>query len=81
MSEPEWTIKYGYAPLVEYELRKGGKFRAHPNDGMKAMGMTDVVIDGEVIEANPPRKLVQTWRMLMDPAGAQLPFQRGPEKN
>ena len=80
MSEPEWTIKYGYAPLVEYELRKGGKFRAHPNDGMKAMGMTDVVIDGEVIEANPPRKLVQTWRMLMDPAGAQLPFQSGPEK-
>ena len=45
MSEPEWTIKYGYAPLVEYELRKGGKFRAHPNDGLKAMGMTDVVID------------------------------------
>jgi uncharacterized protein YndB with AHSA1/START domain len=26
----------------------------------------DVVIDGEVTEADPPRRLVQTWRMLMD---------------
>ena len=24
------------------------------------------IVDGEVIEADPPRKLVQTWRMLMD---------------
>jgi len=28
--------------------------------------MPDVIIDGEVIEADPPRKLVQTWRMLME---------------
>ena len=27
----------------------------------------EVVVDGEVIEADPPRRLVQTWRMLMDP--------------
>ena len=26
----------------------------------------DVIVDGEVIESDPPRKLVQTWRMLMD---------------
>ncbi len=26
----------------------------------------DVIVDGEVIEADPPRRLVQTWRMLMD---------------
>ena len=24
------------------------------------------MIDGEVLECDPPRKLVQTWRMLMD---------------
>ena len=28
----------------------------------------EVVVDGEVIESDPPRRLVQTWRMLMDPA-------------
>ena len=26
----------------------------------------DVIVDGEVIEADPPHKLVQTWRMVMD---------------
>ena len=41
ITKPEWTEKYGYAPLVEYELRAGGKFRAYPNEGMKALGMPD----------------------------------------
>jgi uncharacterized protein YndB with AHSA1/START domain len=66
ITRPEWTEKYGYAGLVEYDLRPGGKFRIHANEGMKAYpGVPDVIGDGEVIEADPPRKLVQTWRMLM----------------
>jgi len=32
--------------------------------------------DGKVIEADPPRKLVQTWRMLMDPDLATQGFTR-----
>ena len=32
--------------------------------------------DGEVLEADPPRKLVQTWRLLMDPAVAAEGFTR-----
>src|SRR5258708_26857972 len=28
--------------------------------------VTEMAGDGEVIEADPPRRLVQTWRMLMD---------------
>jgi uncharacterized protein YndB with AHSA1/START domain len=73
---PEWTVKYGYAPLVEYELRPGGAYRAHPNEGMKAMGVTGVIVDGEVLEAQPPRRLVQTWRMLMEPSLAAEGFTR-----
>jgi uncharacterized protein YndB with AHSA1/START domain len=77
ITKPEWTKKYGYAPLVEYDLRAGGKFRAHPNEGMKQFpGVPDVIIDGEVVEADPPRKLVQTWRMLMDPGLAAEGFTR-----
>ena len=54
ITKPEWTKKYGYAPLVEYDLRAGGKFRAHPNEGMKQFpGIPDVIIDGEVVEVNP----------------------------
>src|SRR3954454_6150981 len=36
----------------------------------------DVIVDGEVIEVDPPRKLVQTWRMLMDPTAAAEGFSR-----
>ena len=30
------------------------------------MGAAEVAVDGEIIEADEPRKLVQTWRMVMD---------------
>lgn len=76
ITRPEWTVQYGYAPLVEYELRAGGAFRAHANDGMKALGCPDVISDGEVLEADPPRKLVQTWRMTMTPELAAEGFTR-----
>jgi uncharacterized protein YndB with AHSA1/START domain len=77
ITKPEWTKKYGFAPLVDYEARPGGKFRAYPNEGMKRFtNIPDVILDGEVIEANPPHKLVQTWRMLMDPGMAAEGFTR-----
>ena len=75
LTKPEWTIRYGYAPVVEYDLRAGGKFRAYPNEGMKKFPqIPDVIVDGEVLEANAPRRLVQTWRMLMDPGMAAEGF-------
>jgi uncharacterized protein YndB with AHSA1/START domain len=76
LTQPEWTVQYGYAPLVDYQLWTGGAFRAHANEGMKAMGCPDVISDGEVIEADPPRKLVQTWRMTMTPELAAEAFTR-----
>jgi uncharacterized protein YndB with AHSA1/START domain len=33
---------------------------------MQAMGVTGPVVDGEIVEADEPRKLVQTWRLVMD---------------
>jgi uncharacterized protein YndB with AHSA1/START domain len=68
ITKPEWTERYGYAARVEYDLRPGGTYRALPGAEMAAVeGVPEVVVDGEVIESDPPRKLVQTWRMLMDP--------------
>jgi uncharacterized protein YndB with AHSA1/START domain len=64
--KPEWTQRYGYQGLAEYDLRPGGRFRALAPADMQAAGMPEVVVDGEVIEAAPPRKLVQTWRFLWD---------------
>ena len=64
ITTPEWTAKYGYQAPTEYDLRPGGAFMAHPNDPMKAIGLPDPMVDGEVVEADPPRKLVQTYRFL-----------------
>ena len=75
ITKPEWTERYGYGGRSEYDdLRPGGAYRALASDAMKKAGAEmgfptpDVIVDGEVIEADAPRKLVQTWRMLMDPA-------------
>jgi uncharacterized protein YndB with AHSA1/START domain len=76
ITSPTWSVQYGYAPLVHYELREGGEFRAYANEGMKAMGCPDVISDGEVIESDPPRRLVQTWRMTMTPELAAEGFTR-----
>jgi uncharacterized protein YndB with AHSA1/START domain len=67
ITKPEWTDRYGYTGLVEYDLRPGGAFRVVAGDAMEKAGFTGTMVDGEVIEADPPRKLVQTWRLLMDP--------------
>jgi uncharacterized protein YndB with AHSA1/START domain len=70
----EWTERFGYGGAVEFDLRPGGSFRHFATAEMKEYGAPDVIIDGEVIEADPPRKLVQTWRMLMDPTMEQEGF-------
>jgi len=66
ITSPEWSARYGYGGYVEYDLRPGGSYRARASEEFLAAGSPEIVIDGEVIEADPPRKLVQTWRMLMD---------------
>ena len=76
ITAPEWTERYGYGCPAEYELRPGGAYRAVTNEGMRAMGAPDIAVDGEVIESDPPRRLVQTWRMAMDPEAAAEGFTR-----
>jgi uncharacterized protein YndB with AHSA1/START domain len=67
ITKPEWTERYGYGGVSDYDLRVGGRANARPGAAMKAYpGVPDVIIDGEFLEVDPPRKLVQTWRMLMD---------------
>jgi uncharacterized protein YndB with AHSA1/START domain len=76
ITKPEWTEKYGYKGPAEYELRPGGAYRAHATPAMVSMGMPEVLIDGEVIEADPPRKLVHTYRFLMNDATKAEGFTR-----
>jgi uncharacterized protein YndB with AHSA1/START domain len=80
ITDPEWNGRYGYGAPSHFELKPGGSFRALPNDGMRAHAeqhgypMPETIGDGEVLEADPPHRLVQTWRLLMDPTAAAEPF-------
>jgi len=80
ITDPEWNARYGYAAPSFFELKPGGSYHATANPGMKDFAtangfeMPDTILDGEVVEAEPPRRLVQTWRMLMDPTTAAEPF-------
>lgn len=76
ITAPDWTEKYGYGGRSEYDLRPGGAFRRSTTEEMRAMGTGELMVDGEVLEADPPRRLVQTWRMLMDEAMAAEGFTR-----
>ena len=82
ITDPEWNSRYGYAAPGFYELKPGGRYHSTPNDGMidyakqHGFDMPDVIGDGEVLEVDPPRRLVQTWRLLMDPTTAAEPFTR-----
>jgi uncharacterized protein YndB with AHSA1/START domain len=82
ITHPEWTNRYGYTGYAHYDLRPGGELKVVANEAFKAQAAAhgypcpDVIIDGEVIEADPPRKLVTTWRMLMDPTCADEGFTR-----
>lgn len=79
--DPEWNGRYGYAAVGHFDkLAPGGSFRQLANDQMKAFAaqqgfeMPEVIVDGEVLEADPPRLLRQTWKLQMDPGTAAEPY-------
>lgn len=82
ITEPEWTDRYGYGGKTDYDLTPGAKFETRPGDAMvtasaeQGFAIPDVIIDGEVVEAKPPSRLVLRWRMLMDPDVAAEGFSR-----
>jgi uncharacterized protein YndB with AHSA1/START domain len=73
ITTPEWTARYGYGGYVDYDLRPGGHYKVRPTPDFRAAAeakgniLPDVIIAGEVLEVDPPRRLVTTFHMLMDP--------------
>jgi uncharacterized protein YndB with AHSA1/START domain len=66
ITKPEFSERFGYGGRGEYDLRPGGAYTAYTSQAMRDHGAPDVAIEGEVIEVDPPRKLVQSWHMVMD---------------
>ena len=67
ITKPEWSERYAYGGRVSYELKAGGEYHHGASPEMKAFGLPDKVILGEVKESDPPRKLVQTWHPQFTP--------------
>jgi uncharacterized protein YndB with AHSA1/START domain len=70
LTRPGWTAKYGYRSPVSYDLRPGGTYRMFASQPMREQGAPEVIIEGEVLEADPPHRLVQTWHALFGPETA-----------
>jgi uncharacterized protein YndB with AHSA1/START domain len=76
ITKPEWTQLYGYGGRVSYDLRPGGAYAALASEEMKSTGGPAVMVEGEVVEVDPPNKLVQTWRpMWLDEAHTTLTYE------
>jgi uncharacterized protein YndB with AHSA1/START domain len=70
ITKPEFTTKYFYGGRVETTGEAGApiRFRAPDSDSLW--------VDDDIIEAEPPRRLVHTWRALYDPELATEPPSR-----
>jgi uncharacterized protein YndB with AHSA1/START domain len=82
ITRPEWTARYGYTGLVDYDMRPGGAYQVRATGQFRAAALAqgndlpEVIIDGEVLQVDPPHRLVTTFRMLMDPATSAEPASR-----
>ena len=61
ITEPEFTRQYFHGSAITTPLKKGGPYRSTTADGT-------LLVDGEFLECDPPRKLVHTWRVHWNPA-------------
>jgi uncharacterized protein YndB with AHSA1/START domain len=72
----EWSEKYGYKAPTEYDLRPGGAYRVFASAAMREYGSPNLIIEGEVIESDPPHRLVQTWHAMFGDAMSAEPATR-----
>jgi uncharacterized protein YndB with AHSA1/START domain len=73
LTEPEQLARYGYGSRIDFELRPGGVYRANSTEEMLAFGAPPVMVEGEVLEVEPPHRLAMTWHALFGPETASEP--------
>lgn len=66
ITDPDFTRRYFFGSSLESSLEPGSGYRYIQADGTETAG-------GVIEEADPPRRLVMTWRALWDPALADEP--------
>jgi uncharacterized protein YndB with AHSA1/START domain len=61
ITDPEFTTKYFHGSRVELKLVAGSEYLSTSAD------RSEVWVEGEVLEVDPPRRLVHTWLARFDP--------------
>ena len=61
ITEPAFVAQYFHNARLEVELRPGGMYRSTSPDG------SELWVEAEVIEVEPPRRFVHGWRSLYNP--------------
>ena len=70
ITEPEFTMKYFHGCYIDSSFEPGSSYNGYSGD------RTQHWVDGEVLQADPPRRLVHTWRALYDEGTAAEPHSR-----
>jgi uncharacterized protein YndB with AHSA1/START domain len=70
ITKPEFTTRYFYGSAVDSTFEPGAPFLSWTADRQQQL------IDGEIVESDPPRLLKRTWRALYDPDTASEPHSR-----
>ena len=69
ITDPEFTQRFFFQTRVDADWRAGAPLRYLSRDG-------SVAVEGEVVESQPPRRLVTTWAFRHDPELAEDPPSR-----
>lgn len=64
ITNPEFTQKYFYGSVIDSTFEVGAPYLGLSGDRSQRL------VDGEVLEADPPNRLSTTWRALYDPETA-----------
>jgi uncharacterized protein YndB with AHSA1/START domain len=65
MTKPEFTRRYFYGSEIESTFEPGGRYLQWAPERER------VWVEGEVVESDPPRRLVHTWLSLWDDDSAR----------
>jgi uncharacterized protein YndB with AHSA1/START domain len=70
ITKPEFTSRYFFGAIVKTTGEVGSPINGYAPDG------TTLWTEGVVLESDPPRRLVESWRTLYDPAMVDDPPSR-----
>jgi uncharacterized protein YndB with AHSA1/START domain len=68
ITKPEFTTRYFHGTKIDSTFEPGAPYLS--------VAGGETVVDGEVLESDPPRMLKHTWRALYDPETASEPHSR-----